>query len=307
MQGNNSDNIYYNSNMSARLCMQTPFGEGCVERETIYEGKKFFVLKLRWGRAYINEKEIQNTRISLSPPPEIYTHFVNNGSSNNISTRPGRLSPPPLFATIGNANHRPPQLTNERDRQISADEEFARQLQNSFTNANNLEMTVEDVNNMSEEALIELVLGENSVENQNNIEDRYQMSLNGRRTHSRVVRPPAIPPPTLMSGSHRRASSNGRRSSRGRNITSSRGSGNYRRKLGGASVNEITRLPKFVYKPSEKHSGTSKSCTVCMEDYKEGDSLRSLPCLHQFHANCIDEWLGYKSTCPVCKASITNS
>ena len=83
-------------------------------------------------------------------------------------------------------------------------------------------------------------------------------------------------------------------------------SGNFRRKLGGASVSEITRLPKFVYVPSTKHTGTSKSCTVCMEDYKEGDSLRTLPCLHQFHANCIDEWLGYKSSCPVCKASITD-
>ena len=132
-------------------------------------------MKLSWGRAYINEKEVRNTRISLSPPPEIYQNFNNNNSSSNQSTaRPNRsLPPPPLFAAIGNVSNNntrlsPPQLNVERERQISADEEFARQLQNSFANANNLEMTLDDVNDMSEEALIELVLGESSTNNRNN-------------------------------------------------------------------------------------------------------------------------------------------
>ena len=81
--GNDENNMYYNTSMSARLCMQTPFGEGRVERETVYEGNKFVFLKLSWERAYINEKEVRNTRISLSPPPEIYQNFNNNNSSSN--------------------------------------------------------------------------------------------------------------------------------------------------------------------------------------------------------------------------------
>lgn len=45
-------------------------------------------------------------------------------------------------------------------------------------------------------------------------------------------------------------------------------------------------------------------CTICLEHIKRGDLLRTLPCLHQFHANCIDPWLRQKGTCPVCKIRV---
>nr|GMC92815.1 E3 ubiquitin-protein ligase SDIR1 isoform X1 [Ipomoea batatas] len=43
------------------------------------------------------------------------------------------------------------------------------------------------------------------------------------------------------------------------------------------------------------------TCSVCLEQVNEGELIRSLPCLHQFHANCIDPWLRQQGTCPVCK------
>ncbi|KAK4403295.1 E3 ubiquitin-protein ligase SDIR1 [Sesamum angolense] len=43
------------------------------------------------------------------------------------------------------------------------------------------------------------------------------------------------------------------------------------------------------------------TCSVCLEQVSAGELIRSLPCLHQFHVNCIDPWLRQQGTCPVCK------
>ena len=33
------------------------------------------------------------------------------------------------------------------------------------------------------------------------------------------------------------------------------------------------------------------SCVVCMSDYEAGDKLRVMPCSHEYHVECIDQWL----------------
>jgi len=49
----------------------------------------------------------------------------------------------------------------------------------------------------------------------------------------------------------------------------------------------------------------NSKCMVCMEQFEQGDNLRSLPCLHRYHARCIDEWLARSPECPICKRDIT--
>lgn len=44
-------------------------------------------------------------------------------------------------------------------------------------------------------------------------------------------------------------------------------------------------------------------CAVCLCEYEEGEELKILPCLHRFHAECVDTWLRNSATCPVCKYS----
>jgi hypothetical protein len=41
-----------------------------------------------------------------------------------------------------------------------------------------------------------------------------------------------------------------------------------------------------------------------MEDYVEGESIRTMPCLHYFHTPCIDKWLSRGKICPICKFDI---
>ncbi|PPD81645.1 hypothetical protein GOBAR_DD21423 [Gossypium barbadense] len=37
--------------------------------------------------------------------------------------------------------------------------------------------------------------------------------------------------------------------------------------------------------------GSNIRCYICLLEYKEGDSMRILPCNHEFHRTCIDNWL----------------
>ena len=37
-----------------------------------------------------------------------------------------------------------------------------------------------------------------------------------------------------------------------------------------------------------------KNCTICLCDYINGDKVVNLPCIHMFHAICINEWFKKK-------------
>ncbi|GJN07025.1 hypothetical protein PR202_ga24813 [Eleusine coracana subsp. coracana] len=42
-------------------------------------------------------------------------------------------------------------------------------------------------------------------------------------------------------------------------------------------------------------------CAVCLEDFKNGDNLRMMPCCHTFHQTCIFHWLIVSRQCPICR------
>ncbi|CAL5366933.1 unnamed protein product [Camellia sinensis] len=42
-------------------------------------------------------------------------------------------------------------------------------------------------------------------------------------------------------------------------------------------------------------------CCICQEDYVDGKELGKLNCGHEFHFDCIKQWLVQKNNCPICK------
>ncbi|CAO3634949.1 unnamed protein product [Mucor hiemalis] len=48
-------------------------------------------------------------------------------------------------------------------------------------------------------------------------------------------------------------------------------------------------------------------CIICLEEYSEGEIIRTLPCKHLFHSTCIQAWLNRKHFCPICKYDVCNN
>jgi len=70
--------------------------------------------------------------------------------------------------------------------------------------------------------------------------------------------------------------------------------------VGAKSVNDL---------PCRKFDGTplpgeQTDCPVCLTSFKKGEKLKSLPCVHFFHKECIDTWLSVGHNCPVCKTEL---
>ncbi|XP_022844044.1 probable E3 ubiquitin-protein ligase RHG1A isoform X2 [Olea europaea var. sylvestris] len=47
----------------------------------------------------------------------------------------------------------------------------------------------------------------------------------------------------------------------------------------------------------------SEPCCICQEEYKDDEDLGTLECGHNFHRECIKQWLMQKNLCPICKTA----
>ncbi|KAH9450776.1 hypothetical protein Pst134EB_018291 [Puccinia striiformis f. sp. tritici] len=49
-------------------------------------------------------------------------------------------------------------------------------------------------------------------------------------------------------------------------------------------------------------------CAVCLAEYERGEQLLQLEkCQHLFHQPCIEEWLKFRGTCPMCRSALLYS
>lgn len=70
-----------------------------------------------------------------------------------------------------------------------------------------------------------------------------------------------------------------------------------------ASAEAIAALPIVTLGAAEL--AHNPICTVCQEDFTEGESVMRLPCGHHFHKECATRWLESEhNTCPTCRLPI---
>jgi Ring finger domain len=88
----------------------------------------------------------------------------------------------------------------------------------------------------------------------------------------------------------------------------------------GATPQEIAALPMrtvmdhdpLVAHRNDDHqddnsNNEASACSICLDYYQIGESVRTFRCTHTFHQQCIDTWLRQKSVCPICKHSVIRS
>ncbi|KAJ1417099.1 Zinc finger, RING-type [Sesbania bispinosa] len=80
-----------------------------------------------------------------------------------------------------------------------------------------------------------------------------------------------------------------------------------RRAARGLDPAVIETFPILEYSEVKMHKIGKEAleCAVCLCEFEDTETLRLIPkCDHVFHPECIDEWLGSHTTCPVCRANL---
>jgi hypothetical protein len=65
-----------------------------------------------------------------------------------------------------------------------------------------------------------------------------------------------------------------------------------------ATLQRMTKTALFC------SSDAPGQCSICLMDFENGDSLRTMECSHRFHMACVDQWLAQSGQCPVCKKQV---
>ena len=46
------------------------------------------------------------------------------------------------------------------------------------------------------------------------------------------------------------------------------------------------------------------TCSICLDEFKEGDKIKKLNCNHIYHEKCLLPWLNNNDCCPMCRQNI---
>eukprot|EP00545_Synedropsis_sp_CCMP1620_P009935 CAMPEP_0119010930 /NCGR_PEP_ID=MMETSP1176-20130426/5349_1 /TAXON_ID=265551 /ORGANISM="Synedropsis recta cf, Strain CCMP1620" /LENGTH=195 /DNA_ID=CAMNT_0006963679 /DNA_START=160 /DNA_END=747 /DNA_ORIENTATION=+ len=63
-------------------------------------------------------------------------------------------------------------------------------------------------------------------------------------------------------------------------------------------------LEKCEYEPSE---AAESCCPICLVDYDQGELVSHGKCHHEFHEQCLVQWLAKHTSCPCCRDCIVTT
>ncbi|OIT30800.1 e3 ubiquitin-protein ligase mbr1 [Nicotiana attenuata] len=66
-------------------------------------------------------------------------------------------------------------------------------------------------------------------------------------------------------------------------------------------------VPKDEVNPTKTEVVTDKEpeiCSICQAEYEDEETIGTLQCGHEYHMDCIKQWILRKQDCPMCRASI---
>ncbi|PQQ15619.1 putative E3 ubiquitin-protein ligase RHG1A [Prunus yedoensis var. nudiflora] len=76
--------------------------------------------------------------------------------------------------------------------------------------------------------------------------------------------------------------------------------GNVSTGLSEETISNRLKHKKYIAVGSQAET---EPCCVCQEEYNDGEDLGMLECGHDFHSDCIKQWLKHKNLCPICKTT----
>ena len=66
---------------------------------------------------------------------------------------------------------------------------------------------------------------------------------------------------------------------------------------------EILRyIPNSIIQEEKNKNENNYKCLICLYEFKIGDKVCTLPCLHIFHIDCLKNWIIRNTWCPICKS-----
>ena len=69
---------------------------------------------------------------------------------------------------------------------------------------------------------------------------------------------------------------------------------------------QLMKLREFLKRLKTRTDIINETCVICLEEMTKNQidkkSVKTLPCRHSFHSECIEAWMTTKKECPLCKA-----